>query len=378
VLSGVALGLGILTKYQMVIVGAIMITSLIILGRGYLKKKVTRFPLLIITAVAIIVPWIIVSYQIYASGMLDTWLYALSIGNPDKSLYSIRFGTFATPIFYLIELTWPYSNAHPISLFLYLLGLAGLGLFAWRRKPEDKYLLIWFIVVYVFFTVISNKQWRYMMPIFPVLAISAAGLLVSSLGKAQKIWSAKQVNFSKKRLTQVAAGLLIVFTLVGVFYSVSDAYSWVAKDQIQIPIEAATNYVAQHIGENESIMVMCAQNLFSQDMVRFYLNVQGKTNAVWQYPEYPVDTYTPDFNITTFVSQCRQYHVKYVFTYEYGGDVSYFNTTLSLMDVYQKLYDSGKFAYLSGNAFVEDLIKEGLIPAFGTNPRRIIILTFLG
>jgi hypothetical protein len=41
-------------------------------------------------------------------------------------------------------------------------------------------------------------------------------------------------------------------------------------------------------------------------------------------------------------------------------------------------YDSGKFAYLSDNDSIEGLIKEGLIPAFGTNPRRIIILTFLG
>ncbi len=376
VFSGLALGLGILTKYQLVIVGAIMITSMVLLGRGYLKKRLSRFPLLILTVAAIAVPWFIVSYQVYASGMLETWLYALSIGNPEKSLYSLR---FPMPIFYLIEVTWPYSNVHPISLFLYVLGLAGLGLFAWRRKPEDKYLLICFTVVYVFFTLIANKQWRYVLPIFPVLAISAASLIVSALSKAQKTLSNKQVSLNKKRLTQVAAGFLVVFTLVGVSYSVSDAYNWVAKDQIHIPIEEATKYVASNISPDESIMVMCAQNLFSQDMVKFYLYADGtKQNLVWQYPELPADTYMPDFNITEFVGLCEARNVKYVFTYEFGGDVPYFNTTLSLMGVYQQLYDSGKFAYLSGNALVEDLIKDGVIPAFGTNPRRIIILTFLG
>jgi hypothetical protein len=70
--------------------------------------------------------------------------------------------------------------------------------------------------------------------------------------------------------------------------------------------------------------------------------------------------------------------VKYVFTYEYGGNVPYFNTTLSAMGVYQMLYQSGKFQYLSGNNMIEDLAKQGLLPAFGTNPRRIFILTFLG
>lgn len=379
ILGGLALGLGVLTKYQVVIAGIVMIASIVVLGRGYLKKLFSRFTLLIVTVTAVIIPWIYVAYQIYASGMWSQWLYALQIGNPEKSLYSMRFGTFATPVFYIIEMTWPYSDAHPISLLLYALGLAGLGLMAWRRKPEDKYLLVWFGVVYVFFTVIANKQWRYVLPIFPVLAMSSSSLIVSALGKAKKILTSQQVTLNKKRLTQVAAGFLIVFTLVGAYYSVSDAYSWVAKDQVRIPIEEATKYAASNIRPDESIMVMCAQNLFSQDIARFYLYADGtKHNAVWQYPELPVDTYTPNFNITEFIGLCEQRNVKYVFTYEFGGDVSYFNTTLSLMGVYEKLYESGKFQYLSGNALIEDLVKQGLVPAFGTNPRRIFILTFLG
>lgn len=379
IFGGLALGLGVLTKYQVVIAGIVMIASIVVLGRGYLKKLFSRFTLLIVTVTAVIIPWIYVAYQIYASGMWSQWLYALQIGNPEKSLYSMRFGTFATPVFYIIEMTWPYSDAHPISLLLYALGLAGLGLMAWRRKPEDKYLLVWFGVVYVFFTVIANKQWRYMLPIFPVLAMSSSSLIVSALGKAKKILTSQQVTLNKKRLTQVAAGFLIVFTLVGAYYSVSDAYSWVAKDQVRIPIEEATKYAASNIRPDESIMAMCAQNLFSQDIARFYLYADGtKHNAVWQYPELPVDTYTPNFNITEFIGLCEQRNVKYVFTYEFGGDVSYFNTTLSLMGVYEKLYESGKFQYLSGNALIEDLVKQGLVPAFGTNPRRIFILTFLG
>ena len=378
VFSGLALGLGFLTKYQMLIAGVIMVAAMLLLSREYLKVKLKRFPLLIVTVVIIAVPWFLVAYQIYASGMLNQWIYALQIGNPEKLFYSTGldrlpqwFGQLPSwlqlPMFYSVEMTWPYSNVHPISLYLYGLGLLGLGLFAWRRKTEDKYLLIWFFIVYIFFTLISNKQWRYMLPIFPVLAISAASLVTSALGKAQKIWSAKQVNFSKKRLTQVAAGLLIVFTLVGVFYSVSDAYSWVAKDQIQIPTEAATSFVASRIGENESIMVICAQNLFSQDMVRFYLYADGtKHNAVWQYPELPVDTYTPNFNIAEFIGLCKEHNVKYVFTYEYGGDVPYFNTTLNLMEIYVQLYASGKFSQISDQA------------SFGINPRRIFVLTFLG
>ncbi len=385
ILSGLTLGLGILVKYQMIIVGAIMLTSLLLLGRGYLKKKFTRFPFLILTVLIVVIPWIVVSYQLYASGMLNTWLYALNIGNPDKSLYSTGLNRFPqlyasfpswlqTPVFYLFEMTVPYSDVHPVSFFLYALGLAGLGWFAWRRKAQDKYLLIWFFVVYIFFTVIPNRQWRYMVPVFPVLALSAASLLTSALRKAQNLWQTKQWSVSKRGLLQVAAGALIVFTLIGAAFSVSDAYSWVAKDQIRIPVQEATDYAASHLAPNESIMVMCAQNLYSQDMVRFYLNALGKTNMVLQYPANPVDTYTPDFKIAELISQCRLNNVKYVFMYEFGGDVPYFNTTLRLMDVYMMLNESGSFGnlpQLSGNVASSEL-------TFGVSPRQIYILTFLG
>jgi len=376
ILSGLTLGIGFLVKYQMLIAGVVMIAAIFILSRDYLKAKLSKMPLLILAVALVIIPWIFVSYQIYASGMLDQWIYALSIGNPEKSLYSTR---FPLPIFYLIEMTWPYSDAHPISLLLYLVSFLGLGLFAWRRKTEDKFLLTWFFIVFVFFTLIANKHWRYVMPLFPTLAISAASLIVFAYAKAEKTWRSGQINLNKKRAAKVVAGFFTVFIAVAAFYSVSDAYYWVAKDQIQIPVEAATNYAASRLSENESIMVVSPFNLFSQDMVKFYLYADGtKHNQVSQYPELPVDTYTPNFDINEFVRLCEERNVKYVFTYEFGGDVPYFNTTLSLMGVYQKLYDSGKFAYLSGNVTVETLIKEGLIPAFGINPRRIIILTFLG
>ena len=391
ILSGLMFGLGILVKYQMVIVGVIMLTSLVLLGGGFLKKKFARFPLLILTVVAVVIPWVIVSYQLYASGMLNTWLYALNIGNPEKSLYSTGINRFPplfaalpswlqVPTFYLFEMTVPYSNVHPVSFFLYALGLAGLGWFAWRRKASDKYLLIWFFVAYVFFTVIPNRQWRYLMPVFPVLALSAACLLTSVLGKAQSVWRNKQFSMSKRRAMQVAAGLLIVFALVGSVYSASDAYSWVAKDQIHIPIQEATDYIATRIGANESIMVLWAQNLYSQDMVRFYLNAQGKDNPVLQYPAMPVDTYTPPINdsntANALVNECRQNNVKYVLMYQYGADVPYFNSTYTLSDVYIMLNTTGRFADFPTLASDMKTVATGVV--FGTSPRQIYILTFLG
>jgi 4-amino-4-deoxy-L-arabinose transferase-like glycosyltransferase len=372
VFAGVALGLGFLTKYQMIIAGVIMVASLLLLARDRFKFRLSKLTILILTVILVAVPWLIIAYQTYASNMLSEWFYALQVGNPEKSLYSTRFDAqFGFPVsytfFYFIEMVYPYSDVHPISLLLYVVSILGLGLLAWRRKMEDKYLLIWFAVVLVFFTLIPNKQWRYVLPLFPVLAIACASLIFSSFGRARKTLSG-QVSVNRKRAVKVAAALFTAFLIFGAFVSVSDAYYWVAKDDIQIQIGQATSYSAARLGTNQSIMIVCPFNLFSQDMVRFYLWADGskRGNPVYQYPALPVDTYTPNFNITEFVALCRQNNVKMVMLYEHGTYVPYFNTTLNLLQVATNITDSGKFSPIMNETM------------FGENPRRIIVIEFLG
>ena len=150
-------------------------------------------------------------------------------------------------------------------------------------------------------------------------------------------------------------------------YSVYDAYSIAATFNIKIEIEPATVYAMNRMQNNQSIMVLAPFNFFSQDMVKFYLWKNGNTQIrTYQYPTLPVDTYTPNFNITELIALCKQDNVKYVFTYENGGTVPYFNTTLNLMQIYTQLYNSGNFSQISEEA------------TFGANPRRILILTFIG
>jgi 4-amino-4-deoxy-L-arabinose transferase-like glycosyltransferase len=382
-LSGLALGLGVLTKYQTAVLAAVMLTSVVILGRGYLRKKFRKIPLLIIVAVVVIVPWVLVSYQLYASKMLEQWFYALNVGNPDKAFYSTGLGRFPewydaspawlrVPVFYLLEMATPYfrsypgsSPIYPISIILYSAGLAGLGLLAWRRKPADKYLLIWFFVVYVFFTAIPNREWRYMVPVFPVLALSAATLVISALGKARETWRTPQLSINKKRVVQAAAVALAVFTLFGTLYSATDAANWVAyDDQRTLPLADVTAYVAERLKPGENVMVLMPFNLFSEGMAQFYFySYPSLTVQVYQYPETPVDTYTPDFNVTELIVLCQQNNVKYVLVDEYGGaDFHYFNTTIGFGDV---------------NAALTSSVRFTLEPvSFWQEPARVFVFTF--
>jgi len=362
VLGGVALGFGFLTKYQVVAAVIVMAVSMLVLGRGQFKRLFSRFTLLIVAALAVILPWLAIAYNVLSSYIFNQWMYALQMGNPGRSLYSVR---FPIPIFYLIEMTWPYSDVHPVSILLYVVGLAGLGLLVWRRKKEDKFVFVWFISVLVFFTVISNREWRYVLTLFPALAISASALVVFSYDKLRNIWS-HSLNLNRKKTAKVAAGLFVVFLVGAMAYSVNDIYINVREKDIDIQIQQATAYAAAHIGANQSIVIMCPFNYFSQDMVSFYLQVDGKPQTrTLQYPELAVDTYTPNFNITEFIGICRQNNVKYVFTYENGGLTPYFNTTLTLVDIYIQIYNSGNFT--------------GITPqeTFGQQPRRVLLLEFI-
>ncbi|HSQ49225.1 MAG TPA: glycosyltransferase family 39 protein [Candidatus Deferrimicrobiaceae bacterium] len=361
-LCGLAVGFGILTKYQMLVTLLIIAVSIVFLARGQLRSAFSRFALLIATSVAVVVPWIAVAYQVYASKILEEWFYALQVGNPEKFAYS---GRYPAPIFYLIEMVWPYEIVHPLSIFLYGAGLTGLVFFALRHNRPDNYLLIWFLSTFVFFTLITNKEWRYVLPLFPVLAIATAILVLFGYRKLA-LWK-KQAHISSRHQQKVVAAVFVVLVAGAMAYSVYDAYVVTAYYDVSIELETATLYAMNHMQNNQSIMVLCPFNFFSQDMISFYLAKNGNPQIpVSQYPSLPVDTYTPNFNVNTLIALCRQNNVKYVFTYENGGTTTYYNTTLNLVQVYEQLYASGNFSEWTDEE------------AFGLTPRRIIILTFLG
>ena len=137
VLAGLALGLGFLTKYQILIAGAVMLASMLFLAKNKLKTHLSKTAIIAITVIVVAVPWILIAYQTYASNMLNEWMYALQMGNPEKSVYSIRFSVPAAyTVFYFIEMVWPYANVHPISLFLYAVSLAGSGFFGLEKKTR--------------------------------------------------------------------------------------------------------------------------------------------------------------------------------------------------------------------------------------------------
>jgi 4-amino-4-deoxy-L-arabinose transferase-like glycosyltransferase len=333
ILCGLTLGAGFLAKYQILVAGLVMIAALLLLYRKKLRAR-SKFLLLPIIALLVVVPWVFIVVQKNGLERFGELLYVIKEGGQDRAIYSSR---FPMPIFYLVEITWPFNDipVHPISLPIYILCLLGLGVWAYRKKPEDKFFLIWFIVVYAFFTLIPNKQWRYVTPLFPVLAISAASFMIFVWGKLAASWKRERISLSKQKALRVTAGLFVVLAASAVVYSSYETYQMVARDQIHVPIDEATAYAASHMSQNESIVLLSPFNLFNQDMVRFYLPAQFKQEQVFQYPELPIDSFASTFNVSELIALCVVKNVKYVFLYEHAD----------VMEVYVKLNDTGRFTY---------------------------------
>lgn len=369
VFSGLALGIGVLAKYQIIVAALAMLLCVLFLARKRLKINLAKFVLILVVVVLVVAPWFVTIYHYNGMTKFETIQYVMSEGGQDRPAYSNRFQP--VPVFYLVEMTWPFNDiaVHPISLPIFILGLCGLGLFAYRRSKQDIFFLTWFLVVYVFFTVIPNRQWRYVTPLFPIIAISAACFVMFLYGKVRG-WEPQQVGIRGQRLKKLAAATFIAIIACAVAFSSYNAYEMTVRDQIHIPVQEATAYLAGNMTPNQSAVLVCAFNLLNQDMFRFYLPSNMSSQQIWQYPALAVDAFTPNFDIDEFVRLCVERNVKYIILFDWGPHTEFFNTTLDYTQVQRQIFESGRF---------DDPLERPFFGPFADNKGyRLFLVRFLG
>jgi 4-amino-4-deoxy-L-arabinose transferase-like glycosyltransferase len=369
IFSGLALGIGILAKYQIVVALLAMFLSILFLSRKKLKLTLAKALVIFVIAVLVVVPWFVMIYHYNGVTKFETIQYVMSEGGQDRPAYSNRFQPL--PVYYLLEMVWPFKDipVHPISAPIFILGLFGMGLFAYRRSKQDIFLLTWFMIVYVFFTLIPNRQWRYVTPLFPILAISAACFIMFLYGRL-RAWKPQETGIKCERLKKMAAAIFIIVIISTVAYSSYEAYQMTARDQIHIPIQEATSYLVGNLSQTQSAVLVCSFNLLSQDMFRFYLPKNMSSEQIWQYPSLAVDAFTPNFNITEFLNLCIQRNVKYIILYDFGINTKFFNSTLDYTQIQQMIYETGRFGDPLDQPFWGDYN--------GWMGHRIFLVRFLG
>jgi 4-amino-4-deoxy-L-arabinose transferase-like glycosyltransferase len=358
VLTGIVAGLGFLSKYQSILVGAVMLACILLLYRDNIIKKIGKLLFIAIIAGLVFLPWFAIVYQYYAAGYIENWLYAISVGNLERTAYSLR---FPAPIFYFIEMTYPYSHIHPISLPIYALSLCGLGLWAWRRNESDKIGLIWFLLLFVVFTIIPNKNWRYLIPLFPVFAVAASSTILAVWDKLRTGLKKHRIGLRNPTVVKVLTAVFVVSIGASIAYSLTNAYTWVEQDHVNIPIKDAAKYVHDNSAVEEDTIVLFTGNYFSTDMVRFYIRLfDTGEREVFPYPQNAIDAYPPPLNETLLSEMCAEDNVKYLLLYEHGN-ITYYDSDWKSYYVLDRLTSSGNFT-------VETV--------FGTYPRRITVLQF--
>jgi 4-amino-4-deoxy-L-arabinose transferase-like glycosyltransferase len=369
VFTGVALGIGVLAKYQMIVAALAMLLCILFLARKRLKLNLGKFVLICVIVVLVVSPWFLMIYHYDGITKFQTLQYVMSEGGQDRPAYSNRFQPI--PFYYIVEMASPFIDipVHPVAIPIMILGLCGLGLFAYRRKREDIFLLTWFVVIYAFFTLVPNRQWRYVTPLFPILAISAA-CFIMFLYERLRGWKLPHLGIKEQRYKKIAATIFIAIILATVAYSAYNAYQMTARDQIKIPVEDATKYIAANITQSQSAVLLCPFNLLSQDMFRFYLPSNVSSDHIWQYPNLAVDAFTPNFNITEFTDLCVERNVKYVILYDFGPHQPFFNTTLDYTQVVTMLYETGRFGDKSESPFWGEF--------YGDHGYRLFLVRFLG
>ena len=367
--SGLVLGIGVLAKYQIVVAAIAMLLSILFLCRKRLKISLVKFLVIFVVVILVVAPWFLMIYHYNGVTKFETIRYVMSEGGEDRPAYSNRFQP--VPVYYITEMTWPFKDlaVHPISLPVFVLGLCGLGLFAYRRKKQDIFFLTWFVVVYVFFTIIPNRQWRYVTPLFPILAISAACFILFLYGRV-RAWRPQEKGIKGDRLRKLVASFFIIIIASAVAYASYDAYQMTVRDQIHIPIQEATDYLATHLDQNQSAVLVCAFNLLNQDMFRFYLPSNMSRDQIWQYPSLAVDAFTANFSMQEFVNLCQERNVKYIILFDYGIHTKFFNTTLDYTQVETMIYNTGRFGDPQDQPFWGDF--------YGNMGYRIFLVRFLG
>jgi 4-amino-4-deoxy-L-arabinose transferase-like glycosyltransferase len=356
--------IGGLVKYQvLVILPIIMLIGAYFWKKDHIKteaKKWFTMPKLAIIIAALVIAIIVFAVLLF-TGTIDFLIYAFGTGSQLKEAYSTR---YPLPIFYFVEMAWFTDILHPVSVLLYLASLAGLAYMIYRRKASDKYLLLWFAVVYVVFTLVPNREWRYLSIAFPVLAIAASSLIAASWGKLRK-FSQTATSGLGKWGAKAGAVFLIAIVAGGVALSCSDAYVWIKQDSITVPVEQASFYAGNSLAENQTLVVAATVNHFNKYMVSFCLSTKDAScnfnDTCQQYPAAAMDSFAPAFNATELVAICEANNTKYVLLFEYGHNLPYFQSDLTASKVYEQINATGNFT---------------LKQTFGTEPNRIFVFEY--
>lgn len=265
--AAVFTALAFLTKWN-----AILILPIIFVYVLLEKRVLVRYFIMSAVLVLLIIsPYLLI---VWKAGLI-TLPYISSLQTSATAKQDPQFTSVQGWIYYLSVLSKQY-----FSIPLLIASLGALILYSVKREKYWKLFSIWFLTYYIFFTILSNKEPRYMIPLVPTLMIPLSFFILS-----QKSRLAISLSIISVSILLVSAWQLISST----FYYNPDFVS-VAKETLKsegnilVVAEPSWFYSSQFIftlaslDENEkfvyracSLSSSSPDNLFSNYGVKYLI-----------------------------------------------------------------------------------------------------------
>jgi dolichyl-phosphate beta-glucosyltransferase len=166
IISSVFSTLGLLTKWNVALIFPIIFCYSLFENKKTIKKLILSF----ILVVMLLSPYLYLSYK---AGLLFLPLKTsmITAGYTEKDP---QYTSLEGWLYYPVTLSNNY-----FTLPIFILSLFSLVYYLKKKQKYWKLFLIWFLVTYLFFTWLPNKDPRYILPIWPSLIFPLATLLKS-------------------------------------------------------------------------------------------------------------------------------------------------------------------------------------------------------
>jgi len=191
-LSAAMLGLATLTKGPVAVFlsGAIMFIYIIVTRQW---DKFRRMPFIPAAATFLVVtlPWYVIIYKIHGQAFIDAFFGFHNVNRFLEAEHKI-----GSQIYFNIPVV--FGGFFPWSIFL---PVGFWHIFKSMRLSSEgdsmKFISIWFVVIFVFFTISSTKLATYIFPLFPALALISALVWDDFLkGEGAPSWIRNGTRFS--------------------------------------------------------------------------------------------------------------------------------------------------------------------------------------
>ncbi len=304
-LSGFALGLGVLTKYPNILCVPVLLASFAL--ETYRDDAVDWRSLISLllaleAAFFIVVPWFYKTTTISQSW--TGWVNEIKPGKQYKWLMAEYWiGSLGV---------LPLQTTTVIAVLALLAVIYSLK----QGSKADFFLLVWVAVIFLWFVPI-HKDLRYTLPYLPALAILSGRLLQDFSRRvcSQVSERAGGLDRGRPRLTALVTLILVLLFISPVLYGLTTR----PKD-LRVPIHESFVSVARNLEAGRNVLILLSCNNFSQHAAYFYMYMVSGLDAsvhILTYPSNSVDWYDPGPINTTRIDQlCLEGDVQYVLLWD--------------------------------------------------------------